>query len=160
MLLFFEVVHWYSLDNTSQMVYSDASKEFWKVFHRFFHGKAFKVYGGHKVHRTDSQRRDLPVSSVLIKRRYSSLFLSKQVSKAWQVRGYYHYFLLFKQSVKIGRNVPMVCEQEQEFFCVCVCACVCVCVCVGRSLCNQLPLNLPRHSLPFVEHLHQFPGLQ
>ena len=32
MLLSFEVVHCYSLDNTSKMVYSDECMKFWKVF--------------------------------------------------------------------------------------------------------------------------------
>ena len=42
MLLFFEVVHWYSLDSTSQMVYSDECMKFWKVFYKLFHGKALQ----------------------------------------------------------------------------------------------------------------------
>ena len=48
MLLFFEVVRWYDLDNTSQMEYSPECLKFWKVFYRMFHGKALRFMAGVK----------------------------------------------------------------------------------------------------------------
>ena len=41
-LLLFEGVHWYSLGNSSQMIYSDECMKFWKVFDRLFHEKALR----------------------------------------------------------------------------------------------------------------------
>ena len=48
LLLFFDVVRWYSLENTSQMLYSPECMKFWKVMYIFFHGKTFRFMAGMK----------------------------------------------------------------------------------------------------------------
>jgi hypothetical protein len=46
--LLFDVVKWYSVDNTSTMFYSDSCMKFWKVMYRLFHGKVLRVMSGIK----------------------------------------------------------------------------------------------------------------
>lgn len=46
--LFLDVASWYSLENTSQMKYSDESMVFWKAMYRFFHGKVLRFMSGEK----------------------------------------------------------------------------------------------------------------
>ena len=46
--LLFDVVRWYSVDNTSNMFYSDSCMKFWKVMYRLFHGKVLRFMSGIK----------------------------------------------------------------------------------------------------------------
>ena len=48
LLLLFDVVRWYSVDNTSKMFYSDSCLKFWKVMYRLFHGKVLRFMSGIK----------------------------------------------------------------------------------------------------------------
>jgi hypothetical protein len=47
-LLFNDVVHWYTLDSTSQMRYNDVVKRFWRTGHKLFKGKFLRFMSGMK----------------------------------------------------------------------------------------------------------------
>lgn len=53
LLLFLDVVRWYSLENTANMQYSIDCLKFWKVMYRLFHGKALRFMGGMKSSKED-----------------------------------------------------------------------------------------------------------
>lgn len=53
LLLFLDVVRWYSLENTTNMQYSIDCLKFWKVMYRLFHGKALRFMGGMKSSKED-----------------------------------------------------------------------------------------------------------
>ncbi len=46
--LFLEVVHWYSCNSTTEMHYSEATKQFWLVGYRLFHGSFIRFMSGEK----------------------------------------------------------------------------------------------------------------
>ena len=46
--LLLDVAKWYSLENTSQMLYSETCMKFWKVMYRLFHGKILRFMSGLK----------------------------------------------------------------------------------------------------------------
>lgn len=47
-LLLLEVARWDSLDNRTEIFYSDQCMQFWKVLYRLFHGKALRFMMGVK----------------------------------------------------------------------------------------------------------------
>ena len=46
--LLLDVARWYSLNSTTQMIYSDESMKFWKIIYRLFHGKVLRFFSGTK----------------------------------------------------------------------------------------------------------------
>lgn len=56
-LLFLDVVRWYSLDNTSNMEYSEDCLKFWKVMYRLFHGQSLRFMAGMKSEYSGSDSR-------------------------------------------------------------------------------------------------------
>ena len=56
LLLFMDVVRWYSLENTSNMEYSEQGITFWRVMYRLFHGKALRFMGGFRAEQNEGSR--------------------------------------------------------------------------------------------------------
>jgi hypothetical protein len=46
LILLLDVAKWFSLSNTTQMVYSEESMKFWKILYKLFHGKALRFMSG------------------------------------------------------------------------------------------------------------------
>jgi hypothetical protein len=51
-LLFNDVVQWFTLDNSSQMRYSDVVKKLWRLGNKFLKGKFLRFMSGMKKHWT------------------------------------------------------------------------------------------------------------